>query len=181
MATWRELGERSTVWALAVLAVLAVLAGGNAGGMDGPPPTGNQATGNQATGNQATGNRATGGLPIRIDATDAFDANPQDEIAQDEIARQAWAVLREKCVECHRAEKRQGRLDMTRREKLLRGGDSGPALVPGKPDKSLMIELIEFDEMPPRKQKEGRVTKAELRVLKRWVASGAADAPPQDD
>jgi hypothetical protein len=85
-----------------------------------------------------------------------------------------WPILKAKCLECHNPKKRQGSLDMSTRAAMLKGGDSGAALVPGNVQKSLMIELIEFDEMPPRKQKERRVTKDELEKLRHWIAAGAA-------
>lgn len=85
-----------------------------------------------------------------------------------------WPILKAKCLECHHAKDRQGALDLSSRAAMLKGGHSGAALVPGEPDSSLMIELIEFDEMPPRKAKTPRVSKAELDLLRRWIASGAA-------
>lgn len=69
---------------------------------------------------------------------------------------------------------------MSSRATMLKGGHSGAAFVPGNADKSLMIELIEFDEMPPRKQKENRVTADELKKLRAWIASGAPDADGAD-
>jgi hypothetical protein len=61
---------------------------------------------------------------------------------------------------------------------MLTGGASGPAFVVGKADKSLMIDLVDFDEMPPRKEKL-RVTKPEFELLRDWVNSGAPGRPPE--
>lgn len=88
--------------------------------------------------------------------------------------RKVWPILKAKCLECHHAKDRQGALDLSSRAAMLKGGNSGAALVPGEPHNSLLIELIEFDEMPPRKSKIPRVSKAELDLLRRWIASGAA-------
>lgn len=85
-----------------------------------------------------------------------------------------WPILKAKCLECHHAQDRQGGLDLSSRAAMLTGGNSGAALVPGQPHNSLMIELIEFDEMPPRKAKTARVSKRELELLRRWIARGAA-------
>jgi hypothetical protein len=80
-------------------------------------------------------------------------------------------ILEAKCIACHGARK-QGKLDLRTREAMLKGGNTGPAIEPGKPDKSLMIELIHFNEMPPKKSKE-RVTAGEMKLLKAWIEAGA--------
>ena len=86
--------------------------------------------------------------------------------------RDIWPLIEAKCLECHQAKKRQGGLDMSTRAAMLKGGASGAAFVPGNVEKSLMLELIEFDEMPPRKDKKTPVTKEEFQKLSRWVAAG---------
>src|SRR5438105_3688844 len=55
-----------------------------------------------------------------------------------------------RCFKCHGAETRKAGLDLRRQFTLIRGGDSGPAVVPGKPDESSLIEMIEKKEMPPK-------------------------------
>ena len=62
-------------------------------------------------------------------------------------------LLAEKCQKCHGDKKTQGGLSLTGRESVLKGGDSGPAAVPGKPRESLIIEAVEQQgelKMPPR-------------------------------
>jgi hypothetical protein len=80
-------------------------------------------------------------------------------------------ILEAKCIACH-GTKKQGKLDLRTREAMLKGGSTGPAIEPGKPDKSLMVELIHFNEMPPKKSKM-RVTADELKLLKAWIEAGA--------
>ena len=54
-------------------------------------------------------------------------------------------VLIEHCLECHsNNDKRKGGLALTSRAALLRGGESGPAIVPGKPDASLLLEALRY-------------------------------------
>lgn len=96
-----------------------------------------------------------------------------------ELRKEVWTVLETKCLRCHNRREKKGKLDMSTRAGLLKGGESGPALVVGDAEKSLMIELIDFDEMPPRKEKP-RVTKAELDKLRAWIHSGAADRETTD-
>ncbi len=84
-------------------------------------------------------------------------------------------VLAEHCYKCHSAgaERLKAKLRLDSREEMLRGGDSGPALVPGKPDESLLIRAVGYLdsdlEMPPRKKLPQR-TIADLRT---WVEHGA--------
>src|SRR5262249_1265354 len=80
-------------------------------------------------------------------------------------------ILEAKCIACHGA-KNQGKLDRRTPEAILTGGSTGTAIEPGKPDKSLMIELIHFNEMPPKKSKEG-VTADEMKLLKAGIEAGA--------
>ncbi|HSI65484.1 MAG TPA: PSD1 and planctomycete cytochrome C domain-containing protein, partial [Candidatus Saccharimonadia bacterium] len=85
-------------------------------------------------------------------------------------------VLVEQCYECHSEGKKvKGGLIMDHREAMLIGGDSGPSLVPGDPDKSKIIEAIRYKnrdmQMPPKNQ----LTAEQIRDLEKWVAMGAPD------
>ena len=92
-------------------------------------------------------------------------------------------LIAEKCLGCHVAEP-QGGLRMDSREAMLVGGKSGPALVAGSPDASLLVQAVRFRHeirMPPT----GPLSDEEVAVLERWVADGAvwddaerADATP---
>src|SRR3954468_2396418 len=63
-------------------------------------------------------------------------------------------LLARHCSSCHSAEKRKGGLTVDSREALLAGGDSGPALVPGKPDASRLVAAVRYADvdlqMPPK-------------------------------
>jgi hypothetical protein len=89
-------------------------------------------------------------------------------------------ILVSRCYDCHseQAAKQKGGLWLDRRAGWQMGGDSGPALVPGNLDQSLLVRSIRyFDEdlqMPPK----GKLAPAELKVLEQWVAMGAPD--PRD-
>lgn len=62
---------------------------------------------------------------------------------------------------------------------MRRGGQNGPALVPGDPDASLMIQRIESEACPPRelllKFFVKRPPKSEVKILRDWIAAGAVD------
>ena len=77
-------------------------------------------------------------------------------------------IFEEKCIRCHGGKRRGGKLDMRTMESLLTGGESGPALRKGNARKSLLIELIHYKEMPPKKEKPA-VTTSELELLRKWI------------
>ena len=83
-------------------------------------------------------------------------------------------LLVKRCYECHgpEAKRLEGNFLMTSRENVLKGGDNGPAVVPGNLEESLLIDAInygEFFEMPPK----GKLPKEEIALLTRWVEMGA--------
>jgi hypothetical protein len=85
-----------------------------------------------------------------------------------DFQKEVLPIFEEKCIRCHGAKRRGGKLDMRSVEALLAGGVTGPALKKGDAAKSLLIELIHFKEMPPKKEGPA-VTKGELELLRRWV------------
>jgi cytochrome c553 len=91
-------------------------------------------------------------------------------------------VLAEHCYECHGAEKQKGGLRLDSREALRVGGDSGPAIVPGEPGKSLLIRAVQYLDkdlaMPPSKDGSKKLPAAVIADLESWVQRGAPD--PRD-
>ena len=92
-------------------------------------------------------------------------------------------VLIQKCYDCHsaKAEKVKGGLLLDTRDGLLQGGDNGPAVVPGKPDESLLIKALRYDDkdtqMPPQKS-GGKLSAEVIANFEQWVRLGAPD--PRD-
>ncbi|MGE0755580.1 MAG: DUF1549 domain-containing protein [Pirellulaceae bacterium] len=88
-----------------------------------------------------------------------------------------------RCTRCHGGEKLEAGLDLRRRFLIEQGGDSGAAIVRGRPDDSVLIQRIEADEMPP--PEEGRLDAKQKQLLRNWVAGGAgtraASEPPLDE
>ncbi len=80
-------------------------------------------------------------------------------------------LLKAHCFECHgEGAKLKGGLDVRLRRTMVAGGDTGPALVPGRPGDSLLLHRVRGGEMPPGKRK---LTKDETALLERWIAGGA--------
>ncbi|MFO0905098.1 MAG: PSD1 and planctomycete cytochrome C domain-containing protein [Pirellulales bacterium] len=83
-------------------------------------------------------------------------------------------VLVERCEKCHGVKKQWGGLRVDRRDALLKGGDSGPAVVPGKPDESLLVRAIRHQADAPQMPEDGKLSDAQIRDFELWVERGAA-------
>ncbi len=82
-------------------------------------------------------------------------------------------ILVERCQRCHGSERVRAGLRLDHRDAILRGGDSGPAVVPGDLNESVLIEAIRYDgfvQMPP----DGKLPSDQIADLERWVLDGAA-------
>src|SRR5438094_4603017 len=85
---------------------------------------------------------------------------------------QVRPLLAEQCFKCHGPDKQRGDLRLDSRKAVLEGGQSGPVLEPGKPDKSRLIDAVNYRngiEMPPK----SRLTPKQINVLTDWVKAGA--------
>jgi hypothetical protein len=98
-----------------------------------------------------------------------FAAEPGKATKPVDFDKQIAPVLAAKCNHCHGEKKKGGGLDTRTVESLLKGGVSGAGYVPGDESKSIVIDLIRFKEMPPKKDKTPRFTAEELETFKRWV------------
>jgi Protein of unknown function (DUF1553)/Protein of unknown function (DUF1549)/Planctomycete cytochrome C len=89
--------------------------------------------------------------------------------------KQVRPILVERCYQCHSstAKATKGGLYLDSRGGWMKGGDSGPAIVPGSPDDSRLIAAIRYEslEMPP----QGKLPEFEILVLENWVRMGAPD------
>jgi hypothetical protein len=92
-------------------------------------------------------------------------------------------LLSSRCFKCHGKEKQNGGLRVDALSTLIKGGESGAALVAGKPEDSLLVEAIRWKslEMPP----DGKLPAKEIALLTSWIADGAFwpehDAVLRDD
>ena len=78
-------------------------------------------------------------------------------------------LLQKNCMECHGGLKQKGRLDLRTLPGILKGGESGPAVVKGKPEESELWLQVHEGEMPKGKKK---VTEQERNTLKAWIKAG---------
>lgn len=97
----------------------------------------------------------------------ADDISPEQQAF---VEQKVLPLLEARCFECHKNQSKGG-LSLANRASMLKGGESGAAVVPGKPAESLLIEAIHYEgfEMPPR----SKMPDAEIAILEKWVADGA--------
>src|SRR5437773_4532929 len=87
-------------------------------------------------------------------------------------------IFVERCYQCHshQSEKVRGGLMLDSREGVLKGGDTRAAIVPGDPNRSLLIQAVRYTnedlQMPPKGE---RLTPAQVADLEKWVKMGAPD------
>jgi len=102
------------------------------------------------------------------------------KVTQDDII----PIMYLHCTECHGLRRQEAALDLRSRASMLKGGKSGPVLVPGKQDESLLVQKARSGKMPPKKLlSEARVkplSQAEVDKIVRWVEEGAPEVlePP---
>src|SRR6266542_1404540 len=89
-------------------------------------------------------------------------------------------VLVEHCYSCHseRAKKNRGGLLLDTRQSIREGGDTGPALVPGKPAASLLLKAVRYTDETLKMPPKGKLPDAVIANLEEWIKNGAAD--PRD-
>ncbi|HEX7898572.1 MAG TPA: DUF1549 domain-containing protein [Planctomycetota bacterium] len=85
-------------------------------------------------------------------------------------------ILVDHCLKCHGEKKPKGGLRLDSKAGWEKGGDSGPALVPGKPDRSLLLKMIRpGSESPPEMPPDSRLPAEAVDILQKWIQMGAPD------
>ncbi len=84
--------------------------------------------------------------------------------------REIAPLLARRCLECHNGEDKKGGLNLATSAGSLGGGDSGPAIVAGDPDASLLWARIDADEMPPKHP----LPTAEREAFRAWISDNAS-------
>src|SRR5258708_4525581 len=115
------------------------------------------------------------GALVAAATASAEDFTPEQK---DFFDKKIKPILTDKCYKCHSndAGKSKGGLLLDSREAALKGGDTGPAVVPGNVDKSLLLMAVSYKDkdlqMPPKGEK---LSDKEIADLTTWVKDGAAD------
>lgn len=99
--------------------------------------------------------------------------------------RDVYPFLKSNCISCHNKTTTKAELNMETPELMIKGGESGPSIVPGNSEKSLIVaaSLHKQDmEMPPPNNKSGAVnlSPGEIVILKQWIDQGAKSSVQQE-
>ena len=95
------------------------------------------------------------------------------------MERDIRPILKEHCFDCHGAtEDVQGGLDLRLVRFMVNGGESGPAITPGKPTASPLLDRIKAGEMPPTGKK---VSPEQIATIEQWILTGASTAASEPE
>ncbi|MBO12259.1 MAG: hypothetical protein CMJ68_16035 [Planctomycetaceae bacterium] len=118
-------------------------------------------------------------VAIAVCATVAIAGTTLSAAEPVQFEKHVRPILKTHCFLCHgEAGVIKGKLDLRLRRWLVRGGESGAAIAPGKPADSYLLNRIRSGEMPPGDKKLSTV---EIDVIQRWIAAGATTARPEPE
>jgi mono/diheme cytochrome c family protein len=107
---------------------------------------------------------------IKIRKLDAAEA------AKISYARQIKPLLTETCDECHSSDEHKGGFEITSVATLIKGGKkASPAIIPGKPDDSPLVQYLRGQREPQMPKGNPAVTEDELHLMRLWILAGAID------
>lgn len=95
-----------------------------------------------------------------------------------EFQRDVYPILESKCIACHNVTVSEGNLILENHAAILKGGDSGPAVVAEKPEESLIFKLARRGEEPvmpplPNDRQAKELDSKQLGILRQWIIEGA--------
>src|SRR5436189_2504792 len=110
-------------------------------------------------------------LGVSLPAAEPVTPDHAEKMArgQDLFRKQLRPLLLERCVKCHGGEKVRSGFDLTSRETLLKGGDNGTVIVPGKSKESRLWKLVSHLDDPHMPPKEGKLSAAQIGFLAAWI------------
>src|SRR6266481_265365 len=98
------------------------------------------------------------------------------EAAKISYTRQIKPALTENCDECHSADEHKGAFEITTVTQLIKGGKkASPAIIPGKPDESPLVEYLRGQREPQMPKGNPALTEDELHLVRLWILAGARD------
>ncbi len=113
-------------------------------------------------------------LPSLLTAGTAQDPGEQSQAGNGEYFSQKVAPLLQKhCQDCHGPDAQEGQLRLDSLQAMNSGGKSGPPIVPGKADESLLMAAVRYRDEALRMPPEKKLTDEEIGILNDWISSGA--------
>ena len=106
----------------------------------------------------------------------SFAAESEPAVVDPGFTESIAPLLAARCLACHSADDEiNGGLRLDLRDGWAQGGDSGPAIVPGEPDQSLLIRAIRWEAGAPQMPPDGKLAAEEIAMIEAWVRRGAHD------
>ena len=105
----------------------------------------------------------------------AFDAAHPEKMARglELFQKQVQSILTQSCLRCHGGKSTESGLDLSDRDRLLKGGESGPAILPGNGKESLLFKLAAHEKEPHMPNGGKKLSNEALANLKDWIDLGA--------
>ena len=108
----------------------------------------------------------------------AVAVTPSFGFAAPDVGPAAMTLIATRCRGCHNEQVRSSGLALTSAEGLFKGGKRGPAVVPGKPEESVLFKLVSGG--PPRMPLTGSpLSKVEIETIRQWISQGANWSEPE--
>ena len=106
-------------------------------------------------------------------AGSAMGADPAEAELHAFFEKRIRPLLIERCVDCHGADYQESGLQLDSPEGLLKGGKAGPIVVPGKPEQSLLITAVGYQDNTLQMPPDGKLSAREIADLTEWIKKGA--------
>jgi Protein of unknown function (DUF1553)/Protein of unknown function (DUF1549)/Planctomycete cytochrome C len=105
----------------------------------------------------------------------ALSAQAQNRAVEDHFEGKIRPLLLEQCIRCHGPEKQKGGLRLDSKTGWQQGGDSGPAIMPGKVEQSRLLRAISYTDRDLKMPPDKKLSETDIAELQHWVATGAHD------
>ena len=106
----------------------------------------------------------------------AFISHGQKNLGKEDLAfwnEKAKPLLQENCWKCHGAEKKiRGDLVLTSRQGILNGGEIGPAVDLEKPEASLLLQMISYEDEDHQMPPKGKLSDEQIAIFESWIKRG---------
>ncbi|MBL8793765.1 MAG: PSD1 domain-containing protein [Planctomycetia bacterium] len=122
--------------------------------------------------------RATGFALCLLMGTAAASGTAAESARQPAFETDVLPILNAHCLQCHGGVHQRNGLDLRTLATLLEGGRSGAAIIPGKPEESLLWKKLSTDVMP---QTDNKVSVANKAIIRAWIAAGAKGVERKPD
>src|SRR5262245_48328310 len=108
-----------------------------------------------------------------------LSSSAQDKAEAPSFAK-VYEVFAKNCTSCHNPKEMKGELNLETFDGLMKGGETGPAVVAGKPAESLLLQVIEHKTKPfmPPPKKAKKLADGEIALVRAWIEAGAKGLPP---